>query len=94
MNEWPRRGTLRCMEQRHTLHIIDSSSRNRAELSRLGFALGHHCEVYGSISELVGQAPPAGIVLVGSGETESATAADAVAALTHCGCWLPAREKW
>ena len=77
------------MEQRHTLHIIDSSSRTRAELSRLGFDLGHHCEVYGSLAELLERSPASGIVLTGDGEMANSASAAAVTALTRLGCWLP-----
>jgi len=77
------------MEQRHTLHIIDSFSRNRAELFRLGFALGHHCELYASVEELLEQAPASGIVLVGAALDDAFDAAAVVGALTRSGCWLP-----
>jgi FixJ family two-component response regulator len=77
------------MEQQQAFYIIDSSSRNRAELARLGFDMGHRCEVYGSLGELVERAPATGIALVGADETEDADAADVVAALTRSGCWLP-----
>lgn len=55
---------LRGMEQRQTLHIVDGSSRSRAEQARLGFELGHHCEVYADVTELVAKPPELGIVLV------------------------------
>lgn len=75
------------MEQRHTLHIIDPSSRNRAELARIGFGLGHHCEIYASLGELLAAMPSAGIVLVADGEGQ--IAAEAVAAIARHGHWLP-----
>lgn len=72
------------MEQRHTLHIIDCSSRMRAELARTGFAMGHHCEIYGSLDELLAGPPDAGTILIGSD-----AAADAVAKMAARGRWLP-----
>lgn len=89
MNRRPFCANLPFMEQRHTLHIIDSSSRTRAELSRLGFELGHHCEVYGGLAELLERPPASGVLLIGDGDAADGAAAAAVSALTRVGCWLP-----
>ena len=51
------------MTDRPTLLIIDSSSRSRAELARVGYSLGHHCEVYGDLSELALHPPRSGIIV-------------------------------
>jgi hypothetical protein len=51
------------MEQRQTLHIVGGSSRSRAEQSHLGYALGHHCEIYASTGELTEHVPDSGIIL-------------------------------
>jgi FixJ family two-component response regulator len=52
------------MEQRITLHIVDSDSRSRAEQARTAFALGHHAEVYADLAEFVSRAPLEGVVLL------------------------------
>ena len=51
------------MTDKPTLHFIEPSSRARAEFSRMGFNLGHHCEVYSDIAELIALRPRSGIVL-------------------------------
>ena len=51
------------MEQRQILHIVGGSSRSRAEQSHLGFALGHHCEIYAGTGELIEHVPDSGIIL-------------------------------
>jgi len=51
------------MTRKASLHFIDSCSRQRAELARVGFALGHHCEVYGDLSELAVHPPREGIII-------------------------------
>ena len=53
----------KCMEQRQILHIVGGSSRSRAEQSHLGFALGHHCEIYAGTGELIEHVPDHGIIL-------------------------------
>ncbi len=74
------------MEQRITLHIIDPSSRNRAEISRIAFALGHHAEVYADLHELTRHPPRDGIIIVRDNETSiEQTLGD----LSDVGIWLP-----
>lgn len=51
------------MTDKPTLHFIEPSSRARAEFSRMGFDLGHHCEVYGDVAELTAVPPRSGIIL-------------------------------
>lgn len=51
------------MKHKDTLHFIDSSSRTRAELARVGFALGHHSEVYGDLVEFATHPPRDGIIV-------------------------------
>ena len=51
------------MTRKAPLHIVDSCSRQRAELARVGFALGHHCEVYGDLSELSAHPPRDGLII-------------------------------
>lgn len=75
------------MEKHSTLHIVDGSSRSRAQQASLGFALGHHCEIYSSIPELVSASPTEGIVLVR--DDESLASANNVKHLAEGGVWLP-----
>ena len=76
------------MTRKATLHFIDDSSRTRAELARAGFALGHHAEVYGDISELSIHPPRDGIIIardkVGDGGV-----ATTLERLSRLGIWLP-----
>ena len=55
---------MRGMDTRTTLHIVDRSTRSRAELARIVFDLGHHAEVYSDIGELALRPPRDGIVLL------------------------------
>lgn len=52
------------MSSKPTLHFVDPSSRARAEFARLCFALGHHAEVYGDVSELAAHCPRDGIIVL------------------------------
>lgn len=52
------------MSSKPTLHFVDPSSRGRAEFARLCFALGHHAEVYGDVSELSAHRPREGIIVL------------------------------
>jgi len=76
------------MDQRHILHIVDSSSRSRAEQARLGFELGQHCEVYADLAELIARTPAHGIILVHD-EEGSAIVEQTLRALAGAGLWLP-----
>lgn len=76
------------MEQRQTLHIVDGSTRARAEQAHLGFEMGHHCEVYSDIAELVAAAPSGGIVLVRDDGGQGGVA-QVLRALAYVGIWLP-----
>ncbi len=76
------------MSRKATLHFIDSSSRNRAELARVGFALGHHSEVYGDLSELSVHPPREGII-VARDTIEDGGVATILERLSRLGIWLP-----
>jgi two-component system response regulator FixJ len=76
------------MNERMTLHILDSDSARRAQLARLAFAAGHHAEIYAHAEELLSHAPAGGLVLaqdepVGEGIT------NLVSAMMRAGQWLP-----
>lgn len=76
------------MEQRFTLHIIDSSSRIRAELSRLAFELGHHAEVYSDLNELTDHPPREGIIVARDDMLEGGTKV-LLDRMADAGIWLP-----
>ncbi len=74
------------MENRLTLHIIDPSSRNRAEISRIALALGHHAEVYADLQELTRHPPRDGIIIVRDNDRG---VDQTLAELSDAGIWLP-----
>lgn len=76
------------MTRKSSLHFIDPSSRQRAELARVGFALGHHCEVYGDLSELSVHPPRDGII-VARDNAEDGGVAMILDRLSRLGIWLP-----
>lgn len=76
------------MKRKPTLHFIDPSSRHRAELARVGFALGHHAEVYGDLSELSVHPPREGII-VARDSAEEGGVAIILDRLSRLGVWLP-----
>ena len=76
------------MSRKVSLHFIDSCSRQRAELARVGFALGHHCEVYGDLSELGVHPPREGIII--ARDTPEQGGVDLILErLGRLGVWLP-----
>ena len=76
------------MTRKASLHFIDSCSRQRAELARVGFALGHHCEVYGDLSELAVHPPRVGIIIARDTAEESGVGT-ILDRLGRLGIWLP-----
>ncbi|TRD12159.1 helix-turn-helix transcriptional regulator [Erythrobacter insulae] len=76
------------MTRKASLHFIDSSSRNRAELASIGFALGHHSEVYGDLSELSVHPPREGIIVARDTPEEGGVAV-ILERLSRLGIWLP-----
>lgn len=76
------------MTRKAALHFIDSCSRQRAELARIGFALGHHCEVYGDLSELAVHPPRDGIVIARDTAEEGGVGM-ILDRLGRLGIWLP-----
>ncbi len=76
------------MSRKATLHFIDSSSRHRAELARVGFSLGHHSEVYGDLSELSIHPPREGIIIARDMPEEGGVAMS-LERLSRLGIWLP-----
>jgi FixJ family two-component response regulator len=76
------------MTRKVSLHFIDPCSRQRAELARVGFALGHHSEVYGDLSELAVHPPREGIIV--ARDTPEEGGVDIILdRLSRLGIWLP-----
>ena len=88
MHDRPCRGIVAAMEQRLIIHIVDSSSRTRAELSRMAFELGHHAEVYADLAELAAHPPRDGLVLARD-LPEAGGAGAVLEDLAEAGIWLP-----
>lgn len=76
------------MEDRRTLHIVDGSSRVRAELARIGFNLGHHAEVYGNLAEFTHRPPQDGIVLLRD-DPLSPALSNTIDQFANADIWLP-----
>jgi FixJ family two-component response regulator len=76
------------MSSKSSLHFIDSCSRQRAELARIGFSLGHHSEVYGDLSELSVHPPREGIIVARDSVSEGGVAV-ILERLGRLGIWLP-----
>jgi len=76
------------MDRKPTLHIVDRSSRIRAELARIAFGLGHHAEVYADLDELTARPPQDGIVLLRD-EGEQGGVALRLERLWQSEVWLP-----
>ena len=76
------------MNRKAILHFIDPSTRHRAELARVGFALGHHSEVYTDLSELSTHPPRDGIVIARDMPAEGGLPV-ILDRLGRLGIWLP-----
>ncbi|MEM7780670.1 MAG: LuxR C-terminal-related transcriptional regulator [Pseudomonadota bacterium] len=76
------------MTRKASLHFINSNSRQRAELARVGFQLGHHSEVYGDISELSVHPPREGIIIACDSAEEGGVGM-ILDRLSRLGIWLP-----
>ena len=76
------------MEQRLTLHIVDGSCSSRAEQARMGFEMGHHCEIYSDLAELMATPPARGIVLARDDEGVGC-ASEVLRVLADAGIWIP-----
>ena len=76
------------MTRKASLHFIDSNSRHRAELARIGFTLGHHAEVYGDLSELSVHPPREGIIIARDTPQEGGVSM-ILERLSRLGIWLP-----
>jgi two-component system, LuxR family, response regulator FixJ len=84
----PYAASIAAMEQRQTLHIVDGSTRARAAQAHIGFEMGHHCEVYADVGELLASSPESGLVLARDDEDHGAVAV-VLRSLASRGIWLP-----
>ena len=84
----PYAASIADMEQRQTLHIVDGSTRARAAQAHIGFGMGHHCEVYADVAELLASSPESGLVLARDDE-DHGTVAVVLRSLASRGIWLP-----
>ena len=76
------------MSRKASLHFIDSDTRQRAELARVGFSLGHHSEVYGDLSELAAHPPREGIIIARDTPGDGGVST-MLERLSKLGIWLP-----
>ncbi|MGY6552228.1 MAG: response regulator transcription factor [Erythrobacter sp.] len=76
------------MNSKAPLHFIDSCSRQRAEMARIGFTMGHHSEVYADTSELSVHPPRDGIIIAHDYAEEGGVAM-ILDRLSRLGIWLP-----
>lgn len=76
------------MNRKASLHFVDPCSRQRAEFARVGFALGHHSEVYGDVVELAAYPPREGII-VARDSAEDGGVGVLLDRLGGLGIWLP-----
>ncbi len=76
------------MTYTQTLHLVDPSSRNRAELANIAFGLGYHAEVYCDSIELCGTKLSQGIVIARD-DPEIGGIEQLIDDLAASGIWLP-----
>ena len=76
------------MAQNQVLHIVDGSSRSRAEQARKGFDLGLHCEVYADAAELLAAPPQRGVVLARDDHGDG-SASEVLEQLAQHAAWIP-----
>lgn len=76
------------MENKQILHIVDGSTRARAAQAHIGFDMGHHCEVYADVGELLATSPESGLVLARDDEGHGAVTV-VLRSLAARGIWLP-----
>lgn len=70
------------------LHFVANDPRLRAELARMTYALGHHCELYSDIEELVAHPPRSGVIVARDSEM-SGGIPTFLEELLQLGIWLP-----
>lgn len=70
------------------IHFVEPNARLRAELARVAYALGHHCELYSDLSELAAH-PPRGGIIVARDCAQTGGIASFLERLLNLGIWLP-----
>ncbi|WP_296722765.1 LuxR C-terminal-related transcriptional regulator [Erythrobacter sp.] len=50
--------------EKAALHFIEADTQRRAELVRIGYSIGHHCEIYSDMSELAAHPPRSGLIII------------------------------
>ncbi len=81
-------GQPQTMQPPSPLHFIDASTRHRAELARIGFALGHHSEVYSGVDDLAAHPPREGIIVARDRPADGGVPF-LMSRLSKMGIWLP-----
>lgn len=76
------------MNLKEIVHVVASSSADRAELARVAFGLGHHAEIYADQGELFRASPSTGIVLVQDAPDEPGAIA-LIEGMAARGLWCP-----
>lgn len=80
------------MTIRQIIHIVDRESAQRAGLAKQVFSLGHHAEVYETLSELLSRPPQAGLILARDDQAHASGLRGITAVfawMAEVGVWLP-----
>lgn len=72
-----------------TLHYVDLDTRARAQFATLAMEIGHHCELYDSLSELYAYPPEHGLIVMRDAPSDAGGILSALARLEKAGIWLP-----
>ena len=70
------------------VHIVEPCERLRAELARMCYALGYHCELYANMAEMAAHPPRVGII-VARDDDEDGGVGLFLERLLALGIWLP-----
>ena len=71
-----------------TLHYIDPASRARAEMARLCFGIGYHCEVYADLNDFSIH-PPLNGIIIALDDPKASQKPFLFSMLERLGVWLP-----
>ncbi len=76
------------MVKKAQIHLIETDARLRAQVARLAFNAGFHCEIYEDVQELLSNVPAGGIVLLHDRGPRS-TLPELIHQLALSGHWCP-----
>lgn len=76
------------MVKKSQLHLVETDARSRAQLARLAYNAGFHCEIYEDVQELLSNVPAGGIVLFHDRGQRSALP-ELIRQLALAGHWCP-----